>query len=391
MIQQTREKFIQLFGKEPLIVVSPGRINLIGEHTDYNDGFVLPAAIDKKIVYAVALNGTRQCNAHAVFTHETVSFDLNNVVPTPGWINYLMGVVYQLQQGNYPVEGFDCVIAGDIPVGAGMSSSAAVEGGLVAALDEIFQYGMSRMDMALLGQRAEHSFPGVKCGIMDQFANLHGKKDQVVRLDCRSLEYEYFPFDFPEYRIVLCNSMVHHSLASSEYNVRRQQCEDGVKAIQTQHPEVKSLRDATMPMLEAVKTQLAGKIYNRCKYVIEEIQRVQDATTLLKKGDLKTFGQLMYATHEGLSVLYEVSCPELDFLVSLAKERPEVTGARVMGGGFGGCTINLVKQDKVDAFRDFVTARYQQQFGKVPEIYVTTIEQGTMIAMITADSPDKRR
>nr|WP_295876215.1 galactokinase [uncultured Chitinophaga sp.] len=382
MIQQTREKFIQLFGKEPLIVVSPGRINLIGEHTDYNDGFVLPAAIDKKIVYAVALNGTRQCNAHAVFTNETVSFDLHHVVPTPGWINYLMGVVYQLQQGNYPVEGFDCVIAGDIPVGAGMSSSAAVEGGLVAALDEIFQYGMSRMDMALLGQRAEHSFPGVKCGIMDQFANLHGKKDQVVRLDCRSLEYEYFPFDFPEYRIVLCNSMVHHSLASSEYNVRRQQCEEGVKAIQAHHPEVQSLRDATMPMLEAVKAQLPAKVYDRCKYVIEEIQRVQDATALLKKGDLETFGQLMYATHEGLSVLYEVSCPELDFLVSLAKERPEVTGARVMGGGFGGCTINLVKQDKVDAFREFVTARYQQQFGKVPEIYVTTIENGTTVRKV---------
>ncbi|NLR63708.1 galactokinase [Chitinophaga varians] len=390
MIQQTREKFIQLFGKEPLIVVSPGRINLIGEHTDYNDGFVLPAAIDKKIVYAVALNGTRQCNVHAVFTHETVSFSLDNVVPTPGWINYLMGVVYQLQQGNYPVEGFDCVIAGDIPVGAGMSSSAAVEGGLVAALDEIFQYGMSRMDMALLGQRAEHSFPGVKCGIMDQFANLHGKKDQVVRLDCRSLEYEYFPFDFPEYRIVLCNSMVHHSLASSEYNVRRQQCEEGVATIQAQHPEVKSLRDATMPMLEAVKVQLPAKVYDRCKYVIEEIQRVQDATTLLKKGDLQAFGQLMYATHEGLSALYEVSCPELDFLVSLAKERPEVAGARVMGGGFGGCTINLVKQDKVDAFRDFVTTRYQQQFGKVPEIYVTTIENGTTVQKVAAAAPDAR-
>ncbi|QJB35615.1 galactokinase [Chitinophaga oryzae] len=390
MIQQTREKFIALFGKEPLIVVSPGRINLIGEHTDYNDGFVLPAAIDKKIVYAVALNGTRQCNAHAVFTNETVSFDLNHVVPTPGWINYLMGVVYQLQQGHYPVEGFDCVIAGDIPVGAGLSSSAAVEGGLVAALDEIFRYGMSRMDMALLGQRAEHSFPGVKCGIMDQFANLHGKKDQVVRLDCRSLEYEYFPFDFPEYRIVLCNSMVHHSLASSEYNVRRHQCEEGVKAIQAQHPEVSSLRNATMPMLEAVKAQLPAKVYDRCKYVIEEIQRVQDATELLKKGDLQAFGQLMYATHEGLSVLYEVSCPELDFLVSLAKERPEVAGARVMGGGFGGCTINLVKQDKVDAFRGFVTDRYQQQFGKVPEIYVTTIENGTTVQKVAAGAPDAR-
>ena len=225
MIQKTREQFIRLFKKEPLIVVSPGRINLIGEHTDYNEGFVLPAAIDKKIVYAIALNDTAQCNAHAVFNGETVSFGLEEVKPTPGWINYLMGVVYQLQQRELTVTGFDCVIAGDIPVGAGMSSSAAVEGGLVAALDHIFGYGLDRMQMALIGQKAEHTFPGVKCGIMDQFANLHGKKNQVMRLDCRSLDYEYFPFNFPGYKIVLCNSMVHHSLASSEYNVRRQQCE----------------------------------------------------------------------------------------------------------------------------------------------------------------------
>ncbi|NSL88154.1 galactokinase [Chitinophaga sp. Mgbs1] len=379
MIQQTREKFITLFGKEPLMVISPGRINLIGEHTDYNNGFVLPAAIDKKIVYAVALNNTQQCNAHAVFTNETVSFDLGQVQPTPGWINYLMGVVYQLQQGGHPVTGFDCVVAGDIPVGAGLSSSAAVEGGLVAALDSIFGYNLSRMDMALLGQRAEHTFPGVKCGIMDQFANLHGKKDQVIRLDCRSLEYEYFPFNFPAYKIVLCNSMVHHSLASSEYNVRRQQCEEGVAAISALHPEVASLRDATPAMLEEVRVQLSQIVYNRCKYVIEEIQRVQDATHLLKKGDLQQFGQLMYATHEGLSRLYEVSCPELDFLVSLAKERPEVAGARVMGGGFGGCTINLVKQDQVDDFISFIRSRYQEQYGKEPEVYVTTIQDGVSV------------
>ncbi|WP_160711920.1 galactokinase [Chitinophaga solisilvae] len=379
MIQQTREKFITLFGKEPLMVISPGRINLIGEHTDYNNGFVLPAAIDKKIVYAVALNNTQQCNAHAVFTNETVSFDLGQVQPTPGWINYLMGVVYQLQQGGHPVTGFDCVVAGDIPVGAGLSSSAAVEGGLVAALDSIFGYNLSRMDMALLGQRAEHTFPGVKCGIMDQFANLHGKKDQVIRLDCRSLEYEYFPFNFPAYKIVLCNSMVHHSLASSEYNVRRQQCEEGVAAISALHPEVASLRDATPAMLEEVRAQLSQIVYNRCKYVIEEIQRVQDATHLLKKGDLQQFGQLMYATHEGLSRLYEVSCPELDFLVSLAKERPEVAGARVMGGGFGGCTINLVKQDQVDDFISFIRSRYQEQYGKEPEVYVTTIQDGVSV------------
>lgn len=379
MIQETREQFIHLFEKEPLMVVSPGRINLIGEHTDYNDGFVLPAAIDKKIVYAIALNNTRQCNVHAVFTNETVSFQLDDVKPTPGWINYLMGVVYQLQERGLEVQGFDCVLAGDIPVGAGMSSSAAVEGGLVAALDHIFKYGLDRMQMALIGQKAEHTFPGVKCGIMDQFANLHGKKDQVMRLDCRSLEFEYFPFSFPDYKIVLCNSMVHHSLASSEYNVRRLQCEEGVKAIQVNHPAVKSLRDADMNMLNEVRAQLSDKVYDRCNYVIAEIQRVQDATALLKKGNLQQFGELMYATHEGLSKLYEVSCPELDFLVSLAKERKEVAGARVMGGGFGGCTINLVKADKVDEYVSFIKSRYQDQYGKEPEVYVTIIEEGVSI------------
>lgn len=379
MIQKTREQFIHLFEKEPLMVVSPGRINLIGEHTDYNDGFVLPAAIDKKIVYAIALNNTQQCNVHAVFTNETVSFSLDAVVPTPGWINYLMGVVDQLQQRGFPVQGFDCVLAGDIPVGAGMSSSAAVEGGLVAALDSLFNYGLTRMEMALIGQQAEHTFPGVKCGIMDQFANLHGKKDQVMRLDCRSLEFEYFPFNFPDYKVVLCNSMVHHSLASSEYNIRRQQCEEGVKAIQANHPAVKSLRDANMDMLNEVRTQISAKVYDRCNFVIAEIQRVQDATELLKQGDLQQFGQLMYATHEGLSKLYEVSCPELDFLVSLAREREEVAGARVMGGGFGGCTINLVKAEKVTAYVAYIKSRYQDQYGKEPEVYVTTIEDGVSV------------
>ncbi|WP_143305258.1 galactokinase [Chitinophaga vietnamensis] len=379
MIQTTREQFIRLFGKEPLIVVSPGRINLIGEHTDYNDGFVLPAAIDKKIVYAIALNGTQQCTAHAVFTNETVSFSLDKVQPTKGWINYLMGVVFQLQERGLPMQGFDCVVAGDIPVGAGMSSSAAVEGGLVAALDKLLGYGLDRMQMALIGQKAEHTFPGVKCGIMDQFANLHGKKDQVMRLDCRSLAYEYFPFNFPEYKVVLCNSMVHHSLASSAYNVRRQQCEEGVKAIRLKHAAVQSLRDASMAMLEEVRAQLDPKVYDRCAYVIAEIQRVQDATQLLQAGDLAKFGELMYATHEGLSKLYEVSVPELDFLVSLARQREEVAGARLMGGGFGGCTINLVKADKVDDYISFIQSRYKAEYGKVPEVYVTTIQDGVTV------------
>jgi galactokinase len=380
MVHQATAQFLQLFGKRPLIVYSPGRINLIGEHTDYNDGFVLPAAIDKQIIYAIELNGSNRCQAYSTFNSEMAAFDLDNVQPTKGWINYLMGVVYQLQQRGLPVKGFDCVIAGDIPIGAGMSSSAAVEGGLAAALNHLMGYRLSTMELALIGQKAEHTFPGVQCGIMDQFANLHGKKDQVMLLDCRDLSYTYYPFNFPDQKIVLCNSMVHHSLASSEYNVRRQQCEEGVKALQTRNLEVRSLRDASAAMLETVKEALSADVYKRCSYVIAEIARVQEACTHLQQGSLQAFGRLMYETHEGLSKLYEVSCPELDFLVELAQQRPEVAGARMMGGGFGGCTINLVRTDHVEDYTTFIQSRYKEKFGKTPEVYVTTIEDGVSLS-----------
>lgn len=378
MIAQVKERFHQLFGKEPVIVSSPGRINLIGEHTDYNEGFVLPAAIDKKIIYAIALNGTDTCNAYALFNNEQQSFSLKDVKPTEGWINYLMGVVYQLQQRGFDVKGFDCVITGDIPIGAGMSSSAAVEGGLVVALDHLLGLGLDRMDMAKVGQLAEHTFPGVKCGIMDQFANLHGRKDQVMLLDCRSLEFRYFPFEFSnDYKIVLCNSMVHHSLASSEYNVRRAQCEEGVEVLKAYFPGISSLRDLTAAQVEQHKDKLPAKVYDRCLYVTQENERVEKACAHLQKNELDEVGKLMYASHEGLSKLYEVSCPELDFLADLAKGRDEVAGARMMGGGFGGCTINLVKTDRVDDFISFIQSRYKDNFGIVPEVYVTSIEDGT--------------
>lgn len=378
MIAQVKERFHQLFGKEPVIVSSPGRINLIGEHTDYNEGFVLPAAIDKKIIYAIALNGTDTCNACALFNNEQQSFSLKDVKPTEGWINYLMGVVYQLQQRGFDVKGFDCVITGDIPIGAGMSSSAAVEGGLVVALDHLLGLGLGRMDMAKVGQLAEHTFPGVKCGIMDQFANLHGRKDQVMLLDCRSLEFQYFPFEFSnDYKIVLCNSMVHHSLASSEYNVRRAQCEEGVEVLKAYFPGISSLRDLTAAQVEQYKDKLPAKVYDRCLYVTQENERVEKACAHLQKNELDEVGKLMYASHEGLSKLYEVSCPELDFLADLAKGRDEVAGARMMGGGFGGCTINLVKTDRVDDFISFIQLRYKDNFGMVPEVYVTSIEDGT--------------
>lgn len=377
MVAQVKEKFHELFENEPVIISSPGRINLIGEHTDYNEGFVLPAAIDKKIIYAIALNGTDTCNAYALFNNELQSFSLKDVKPSKGWINYLMGVVYQLQQRGFEVKGFNCVITGDIPIGAGMSSSAAVEGGLVVALDHLLGLGLNRMEMAKVGQLAEHTFPGVKCGIMDQFANLHGRKDRVMLLDCRSLEFRYFPFEFSkDYKIVLCNSMVHHSLASSEYNVRRAQCEEGVEVLKAYFPGISSLRDLSAAQVEQYKDKLPAKVYDRCLYVTQENERVEKACAHLQKNELDEVGRLMYASHEGLSKLYEVSCPELDFLADLAKERPEVAGARMMGGGFGGCTINLVKTDRVDDFISFIQSRYKDNFGKVPEVYVTSIEDG---------------
>ncbi|MGN7720853.1 galactokinase [Chitinophaga sp. 22620] len=380
MISQATEQFKKLFHKEPLIVSSPGRINLIGEHTDYNEGFVLPAAIDKKIIYAIALNGTDTCNAYALFNDEMASFSLKDIRPGGGWINYLKGVVYQLQQRGLEVKGFDCVITGDIPIGAGMSSSAAVEGGLNVALNHLLGFNLSRMDMARVGQLAEHTFPGVKCGIMDQFANLHGQKDRVMLLDCRSLEFTYFPFEFSkDHKIVLVNSMVHHSLASSEYNVRRAQCEEGVKILQEFFPDINSLRNLTSAQVEQYKDKLPPKVYDRCRYVTEENERVEKACAHLQRNELKEAGELMFASHEGLSKLYEVSCPELDFLANLARQRPEVAGARMMGGGFGGCTINLVRSSAVDAFVNFVQGEYENKYGKAPEVYVTSIEDGAKV------------
>ncbi|OQP50758.1 galactokinase [Niastella yeongjuensis] len=379
MIQKIQQAFRGRFNKEPLVIGAPGRVNLIGEHTDYNYGFVLPGAVDKRIYVAIAPNETNTVNVFASQFNESYSFSLDITGPQKGWMNYLLGVSYHIQQQGKKIGGVDLVIDGDIPVGAGMSSSAALCSAYGFALNELFKLGLSRMDLAFIGQKTEHTFVGVKCGIMDQFASLHGKKGHVMKLDCRSLEYEYIPFDFPEYKIVLVNSMVSHSLAGSEYNVRRQQCEEGVAILQKHYPEIKSLRDVEPAQLLQHQDELPPVVFDRCSFIVYEKERLLRGCDALKQNDLTTFGKLMYATHEGLSKKYAVSCTELDFLAECAQHISGVAGARMMGGGFGGCTINIVQTDAVDTFTQKIQAAFNGLFKITPDVYVTQIEGGTNI------------
>ncbi len=369
--------FKQAFGYAPLLVRAPGRVNLIGEHTDYNEGFVLPAAIDKQIYFAVGLNDTGRARLIAFDKNEREEVDLRNLKPGRVlWANYLLGVAAQLQAKGLHVPGFDCVFGGDVPMGAGLSSSAAVESGLAFALNQLLHADLSRLELARVAQLAEHTYAGVLCGIMDQFASLHGRPGQVVRLDCRSLEYEYFPFDTAACGIVLCNSGVKHSLASSEYNTRRQECQQGVAVLQKTFPQVQSLRDATLAQLGQGRAEMGDTVYRRCRYVVEENQRVETACQALLAHDLAGFGQQMYASHAGLRDDYAVSCRELDVLVESARPLPGVYGARMMGGGFGGCTINLVAVAEIDNFVQAMTAAYQAKLGLKLETYQTTIVGG---------------
>lgn len=370
--------FEQRFGYAPLLVRAPGRVNLIGEHTDYNGGFVLPAAVDKEMTFAVGLSGSERIRLVAHDLGETLELaNAAEISPSEThWANYLLGVAAQFQLRGHAVPGFDCVFAGTVPMGAGMSSSAAVECGLAFALNELLKTNLDKMELARIAQLAEHTYAGVQCGIMDQFASLFGHAGQVVRLDCRSLDYQYFPFDTAAARIVLVNSGVKHSLASSEYNTRRRECERGVSVLQQHYPDVASLRDATMAQLEACHSELGGTVFRRCAYVVQENARVEAACQHLIAGDLAAFGREMNASHAGLRDDYEVSCVELDVLAEAAQTAPGVFGARMMGGGFGGCTINLVAPDKVEAFIESVSAAYEQRFGRRPETYQTTIVEG---------------
>lgn len=398
-MQDIRVSFQQLFNiAASLVVQSPGRINLIGEHTDYNNGFVLPAAIDKCVQVAIAKRTDGAIHMHAIDLQESVIIPAVAIQPhATSWVNYIIGVVAQVQKYSAGAsnnsaaldldKGFDICIQGDIPIGAGLSSSAAVECAVIFALNELYQLGLTTMQMALMTQQSEHEFAGVKCGIMDMFASLHGKSNQVMLLDCANLHHTYYPLDLKEYQIVLFDTQIKHALASSEYNTRRLECEQGVGVLQQKYPSIKTLRDASKQQVEQClapnnnldKNAISNKVYQRCKYVVDEIERVQLAVKDLLAGDIKAFGQKMYDTHEGLSKLYEVSCPELDILVNAVKDNPYVLGARMMGGGFGGCTINIIKKSEVQAIINSVAEVYAQQTAHTLKVHQVKIAQGTHI------------
>ena len=378
---RVKEKFHEVFGsKDYLTVRSPGRVNLIGEHTDYNNGFVLPAAIDKAIYMVVNRRTDDAVHIVSVDLDRVYQGSVKQLQPSGlHWPDYVLGVVQQLQALGLAVGGFNCVFGGDIPLGAGMSSSAALECATAFSLNQLFGFELDPMSMVKLSQKAENVFVGVQCGIMDQFASMFGRKDHVIRLDCQSLDYTYFPFKTEGIRIVLLDTNVKHSLASSEYNTRRLQCEAGVSLIQKYHPEVKSLRDVTPDQLAAYVAPVDELIYRRCSYVVEENARLQRATGDLLRGDIAAFGRELYGSHEGLSRKYEVSCPEADFLVGQVRDREGVIGARMMGGGFGGCTINLVKEDAIEDLVERIAPVYRKEMNKELKVYIGQIENGTSL------------
>lgn len=369
-------KFTEIFGNGGSIYASAGRVNLIGEHTDYNGGYVFPGAIDKGLMAEIKLNGTDKIRAYSLDYNQQTEFGLNESdKPAEAWACYIFGVCRETIKRGGKVQGFDTVFAGDVPLGAGLSSSAALESCFAFAINDLFGNGIDKFELAKIGQSTEHNYCGVKCGIMDQFASCFGKQGSLIRLNCKTLEYKYFPFNPKGYKLVLVDSCVKHELASSAYNKRRESCENATAAIRKNHPDVECLSDAKRVWLDEVREQIPEEDFLRAEYVIGEVQRVLDVCDALERGDYETVGELMYQTHFGLSRLYEVSCEELDFLNKLARKM-DVTGSRVMGGGFGGCTINLVKEELYKPFIDAVNKEFNARFGHAPKIYEVVISDG---------------
>ncbi|KJD36346.1 galactokinase [Tamlana sedimentorum] len=374
LVSDVKKIYIKKFGEDPFLIFSPGRINIIGEHTDYNDGFVFPGAVNKGIYAAIQKANTNKCTAFALDKNDKLEFNLNAVKPMKegSWQNYVLGIVAEIQKTNKIIGNFNIVFKGDIPGGAGMSSSAALENSIVFGLNKIFDLNLTKEEMILISQKAEHNYVGVNCGIMDQYASMFGVKNHALLLDCRSIKAKPFKIDFKEYDLVLINTNVKHSLSDSAYNDRRSACENIAKRL-----KISALRDANESDLKAIKNLVTPENYNKALFVIQENQRAIKASKAMLDNDIKTLGKLIYSSHNGLSKQYKVSCDELDFLVDKARSTKYVIGARMMGGGFGGCTINLIHKHSVDAFKNFVETDYKNTFGKACSFYSVTLSNGT--------------
>ena len=373
--------FHQKFEGKPLIVRSPGRINIIGEHVDYNGGYVLPAAIDKYIYVAIDKRNDGIIGLYSVNFDVKIEIEINNLKPSNDFSTYVFGVVDQVIKRGYSISGFNIVIYGDIPVGAGLSSSAALESAVAFAINEVYQLGISKLELVSIAQSAESTFAGVNCGVMDMFASIYGQKDFAIKLDCNSLQFEYMPLVLDGYSLVLFNSNVKHSLASSAYNIRRSQCEAGLNRIKQFLPNVNTFRDVTESHLIEYILTFDKEIFTRCLYVVKEIQRLNDACQHLANGNLQALGHLLYATHDGLSLEYEVSCFELDFLIDEVKGNSNVLGARMMGGGFGGCTINIIKDEAISELIDSLKVNYLKTTGLHLEVIKVQTVNGTEIVV----------
>ena len=372
--QQVTSVFENKYGHKPIMVFSPGRLNIIGEHTDYNDGFVFPAAIDKGIYAAFGLNNKNHCEVAALDMNQSFSFSLDQIGPLENgsWRNYILGVVHGIQEKGHAIKPFNLVFGGDIPEGAGLSSSAALENAIVFGLNQLFDLGLSKEEMIFISQKAEHNFVGVQCGIMDQYASMFGQKDTALLLDCRTITAQAFKIDLKDYQILLINTNVKHSLSDSAYNKRRSVCEKTSKLL-----NIKALRDANLADLEGLVKHLTPEEYQMTLYVIQENERVKKAGKAMGANDIDQLGQLIYASHQGLQQQYKVSCEELDFLVDLAKTNPDIAGCRMMGGGFGGCTINIIKKEAVAAYSKSASQAYLKKFNKACSIYEVALSEGT--------------
>ena len=381
LIQNTTRFFEKTFSSIPeKIVLSPGRINIIGEHIDYNDGYVLPAAIDKIICFAFEKNNSNTSKIIAIDLGDVFEIDLTTEMELTDnvWTNYLRGVINQLKINGFKLEGFNCVFSSNIPVGSGLSSSAALECGFLYGINELFNLNIKPIDIAQMGQKAEH-WVGINCGIMDQFSSVMGLENKVIKIDCMTLEFEYHDANFSDYSLVLFDSNVKHSLMTSAYNERRQQCEEGIAIIKKNFSTINSFRDCTESQVISLKDKMSANVFKRSLFAVKEIARVIKACEALDQGNIEVLGQLMYETHEGLSADYEVSCAELDFLVNTLKEEKSVIGSRLMGGGFGGCTINLIKKGEEETIKSKLSKLYLETFGRELKIYDVKISNGTSL------------